>query len=77
MALEDAAVLFRCITLTDGNDPQNAFRLYEATRAPRTRHVQLEFKKGDWQRYSMDHKWVLGYDAFTVPLVESASTVPG
>jgi len=76
MALEDAAVLVRCIDLAAGKDPQRAFKTYEATRAPRTRRVQLESKKGDWQRYSMDHEWVLGYDAFTVPLVEPASNVP-
>jgi 6-hydroxynicotinate 3-monooxygenase len=69
MALEDAAMLVRCLRYADG-DPRYAFTLYETNRAPRTRRVQLESRKGDWQRYSMDHEWVMGYDPFTVPLVE-------
>lgn len=70
MALEDAAMLVRCIGVVGDDQPERAFQLYEANRAPRTRAVQLESQKGDWQRYGMDHKWVLGYDAFTAPLVE-------
>jgi 6-hydroxynicotinate 3-monooxygenase len=73
MALEDAAMLFRCIELSGVQKPEAAFKLYEINRAPRTRRVQLESQKGDWQRYSMDHKWVLGYDAFTEPLIEPES----
>ena len=69
MALEDAAMLARCIELA-GENPEYAFSLYETNRAARTRRVQLESKKGDWQRYEMDHEWVMGYDALTVPLVE-------
>jgi 6-hydroxynicotinate 3-monooxygenase len=72
MALEDAAMLVRCIGIAGDDNPGRAFQLYEANRAPRTRRVQLESQKGDWQRYDMDHQWVLGYDAFTVPLVEPA-----
>jgi hypothetical protein len=34
------------------------------------RRVQVESKKGDWQRYGMDHEWVMGYDPLTDPLVE-------
>ena len=70
MALEDAAMLVRCLQLTNDTDPQQALQLYEANRAARTRRVQLESKKGDWQRYGMDHEWVMGYDPFTDPLVE-------
>jgi 6-hydroxynicotinate 3-monooxygenase len=70
MALEDAAMLARCIQLAGDSSPERAFRLYEANRADRTRRVQLESKKGDWQRYDMDHEWVLGYDAFTIPLID-------
>lgn len=70
MALEDAAMLVRCIGVTGDSNLEEAFQLYEANRAPRTRRVQLESQKGDWQRYGMDHEWVLGYDAFTVPLIE-------
>lgn len=77
MALEDAAMLVRCIELAGERNPEAAFRLYEANRAPRTRRVQLESQKGDWQRYSMDHAWVLGYDAFTVPLIEPGAKVAG
>jgi 6-hydroxynicotinate 3-monooxygenase len=77
MALEDAAMLVRCLQNAGDSHPQSAFQLYEANRADRTRRVQLESKKGDWQRYEMDHEWVMGYDAFTVPLVEPKSKSRG
>lgn len=70
MALEDAAMLARCLQISKSSHPQTAFRLYEANRASRTRRVQLESKKGDWQRYDMDHEWVMAYDVFNVPLIE-------
>jgi len=70
MALEDAAMLVRCLRDAGSGDHEAAFRLYEANRADRTRRIQLESKKGDWQRYEMDHEWVMAYDAFTVPLVQ-------
>ncbi len=76
MALEDAAMLARCIGFAGDTNLERAFQLYETNRAPRTRRVQLESKKGDWQRYDMDHKWVLGYDAFTVPLIEPPGNAP-
>lgn len=68
MALEDAAMLVRC--LQEAATPEAAFALYETNRADRTRRVQVESKKGDWQRYTMDHEWVMAYDAFTIPLIQ-------
>jgi 6-hydroxynicotinate 3-monooxygenase len=76
MALEDAAMLVRCLLDAADVHPEVAFQLYEANRADRTRRVQLESKKGDWQRYQMDHAWVMGYDPFTVPLVQPAKEKP-
>lgn len=70
IALEDAAMFARCLHETGPGDFRTAFLLYEANRADRTRRVQDESRKGDWTRYEMDHEWVLGYDPFTVPLVE-------
>jgi len=77
MALEDAAMLVRCLQSAGPAHPRDAFKLYETNRAPRTRRVQVESRKGDWQRYSMDHKWVMDYDPFTVPLVEPADKIVG
>jgi len=77
MALEDAAMLVRCLQAAGDSNPDRAFKMYETNRAPRTRRVQVESRKGDWQRYDMDHEWVMGYDPFTVPLIEPQSVAIG
>ncbi len=68
MAMEDAAVLTRC--LIEEADAATAFRRYEATRHQRTARVQAESHRGQWMRYSMDHERLYGYEAMTIPLAE-------
>jgi salicylate hydroxylase/6-hydroxynicotinate 3-monooxygenase len=65
-ALEDAAVLSRC--LAEVQDVGEAFRSYEATRLERTAKVQLTSRQNTWGRQDIDPSWVYGYDAWTTPL---------
>ena len=67
MAMEDAAVLGRCIE-DCGEDFPAAFRMYEALRFDRTTRVKLESDKHEWMRYGSDCDWLYGYNAFEVAL---------
>jgi salicylate hydroxylase/6-hydroxynicotinate 3-monooxygenase len=65
-ALEDAAVLARC--LERGNGVEEAFKLYEATRKPRASAIQAKSSTNTWMRNDADPGWVYGYDACSAPL---------
>jgi 6-hydroxynicotinate 3-monooxygenase len=67
MAIEDAAILARCIVGAEGEYAE-AFRLYEATRIGRTSRVQRESHVNTWMKYETDPSWVYSYDALTTPL---------
>ena len=67
-ALEDAAVLARCIAEADEDGLEQAFALYEATRKPRASAIQTGSSKNNWLRGDTDPAWVYGYDATTAPL---------
>jgi 6-hydroxynicotinate 3-monooxygenase len=66
MAMEDAAVLARC--LIQLADYAAAFALYQTTRKPRVSKVQRISAQNTFLRYPTDPTWVFGYDAVTVPL---------
>ena len=66
MALEDAAVLARCVAELD--DVADAFRLYETTRKPRASMVQTGSSANTWMRNATNPDWLYGYDAWTAPL---------
>ncbi len=69
-ALEDAAMLSRCV---DGVDPDGlawALRRYEANRLPRTAQIQQTSSKNTWMRSATDPTWVYGYDVWTAPLLD-------
>jgi 6-hydroxynicotinate 3-monooxygenase len=66
MAIEDAAVLTRC--LLQSEDLATAFELYEANRMPRVEKVQRISAENSFLRHPTDPTWVFGYDAVTVPL---------
>jgi 6-hydroxynicotinate 3-monooxygenase len=66
MAIEDAAVLARCLLKSE--DHAAAFALYEASRLPRVRKVQKISAENSFLRYPTDPTWVFGYDAVSVPL---------
>jgi 6-hydroxynicotinate 3-monooxygenase len=66
MAIEDAAVLVRCLLRSD--DPATAFALYQTIRMPRVSKVQRISAENTFLRYPTDPAWVFAYDAVTVPL---------
>ncbi|MGH7071910.1 MAG: FAD-dependent monooxygenase [Acetobacteraceae bacterium] len=68
MAVEDAAILVRCLESVHGQDPALAFRLYETNRFERTAKAQRKSQEDEWGRGKMDHEWLYGYDALTVPI---------
>jgi 6-hydroxynicotinate 3-monooxygenase len=68
MALEDAAVLSRCVETCDPDGISTAFLRYEHTRKERTSRVQLTSRENSWMRGKTDGDWVYGYDAWSVSL---------
>jgi 2-polyprenyl-6-methoxyphenol hydroxylase-like FAD-dependent oxidoreductase len=68
MAIEDAAVLSRCLDGVDRDGIADAFRRFEVTRKERTSRVQATSRANTWLRGKTDADWVYGYDAWTVPL---------
>jgi 6-hydroxynicotinate 3-monooxygenase len=68
MAIEDAAVLARCLRGVDRDGVQEAFRIFEATRKPRTSRVQLSSRTNTWLNGPTNADWVYAYDAWNVPL---------
>jgi salicylate hydroxylase/6-hydroxynicotinate 3-monooxygenase len=67
-ALEDAAVLSRCVSDVEADGLADAFALYEATRKPRASAIQTNSSSNTWLRGRTDPEWVYGYDAWTAPL---------
>ena len=67
MAIEDAAILVRCLERC-GEDYRGAFALYEDARKDRCARVQQGSRDNKWLRNPMDPGWVFSYDAMTVPL---------
>ncbi|VTU40248.1 FAD-dependent monooxygenase [Variovorax sp. PBL-E5] len=68
MALEDAAVLSRCVQEVGLARPDQVFAVFEASRKPRTSQVQAGSSANTWMRNSTNPDWLYGYDAWTVPL---------
>jgi 6-hydroxynicotinate 3-monooxygenase len=71
MAIEDAAVISRCVRGVDRSGVADAFRRFEATRKPRTSRMQLSSRTNTWLRDPTDPDWVYGYDAWTTPLASA------
>jgi 6-hydroxynicotinate 3-monooxygenase len=70
MAVEDAAVLCRC--LCDFDEPTEAFRWYEANRIPRVAEVQRISIENSWMRGPTETDWFYCYDPCTEPLIAPA-----
>jgi 6-hydroxynicotinate 3-monooxygenase len=68
MALEDAAMLVRCLEESEC-DLSDVFHLYEAQRFERTTRVKLESDGHGWMRHGSPCDWVFGYDVFSVPMI--------
>ena len=73
-AIEDAAVLARCLDAVEGDDVEGAFRRYEAHRKPRTSVVQAISSANTWMKEgNSDTSWLYGYDAWNAPLGQPAA----
>lgn len=71
MAIEDAAMLVRCLDAVGVDQHEQAFALYEANRAERASKVQRISHDNTWLRTNEDPAWCFGYDVFNVPLVDA------
>jgi salicylate hydroxylase/6-hydroxynicotinate 3-monooxygenase len=72
-AIEDAAVLARCLAGMDGGDIESAYRRYESHRKPRTTIVQAISSANTWmQAGTSDPKRLYGYDAWNADLDAAA-----
>ena len=69
-ALEDAAVLSRCLEGVEPEGVARALRRYEQTRLPRTSRIQLTSRRNEWMSTRTDPDWVYGYDAWSTPLAD-------
>jgi 6-hydroxynicotinate 3-monooxygenase len=67
MAIEDGAMLTRCLEAASG-DPEHAIQLYEENRKDRTAAVAAESRKNTWLMSDADPDWVWGYDVFKEPI---------
>jgi len=73
-AIEDAAVLARCLAEAGGEDIAGAFRRYEAHRKPRTSLIQAISSANTWMREgNSDTAWLYGYDAWHADLDKPAN----
>jgi 2-polyprenyl-6-methoxyphenol hydroxylase-like FAD-dependent oxidoreductase len=68
-AIEDAAILARCLEEVDSEEIEGAFRRYEAHRKPRASRIQAISNADTWMKGGdEDTSWLYGYDAWNVPL---------
>jgi 2-polyprenyl-6-methoxyphenol hydroxylase-like FAD-dependent oxidoreductase len=72
MAVEDAAILTRCLATID--EMTEAFRCYEATRIPRVSEVQRISIENSWMRGPTDVDWFYRYDPCVAPLTRPNPT---
>jgi salicylate hydroxylase/6-hydroxynicotinate 3-monooxygenase len=68
MAIEDAAVLSRCVAGIDRDGIAGALRRFEASRIERTSRIQLSSRTNTWMKDKTDSDWVYAYNAWTAPL---------
>lgn len=71
MAVEDGAILSRCLATFD--NPADAFRCYEATRIPRVSEAQRISIENSWMRGPTETDWFYCYDPCLAPLAGAAS----
>ena len=71
MAIEDAAILSRCLDGIERDGVSAALKRYETTRLERTARMQLTSRQNVWGKGVTDTDWVYGYDAWSAPLTAS------
>jgi 6-hydroxynicotinate 3-monooxygenase len=72
MAIEDAAMLARCLEETGPQDYATAFRLYEASRRDRATQVQTVSNANTFLQTQEDPSWVYGYDVYAEPILDKS-----
>ena len=73
MAIEDAAMLVRCIEEVGVSDFDTAFAMYEANRKERATRVQATSNANTWLRTQEDPAWCFGYDLYSEPLKDAVN----
>jgi salicylate hydroxylase len=68
MAIEDAAVLSRCLQAKSAAGVPAALCAYERARHERTSQIQRSSQQNQWPRKPVDVEWVYSFDAWKVPL---------
>ncbi|MBN9085957.1 MAG: FAD-dependent monooxygenase [Reyranella sp.] len=68
MAIEDGAILARCLEGLDRDGVEAGLRRYEATRKERTARMQFTSRQNVWGKGVTDVDWVYGYNAWEAPL---------
>jgi 6-hydroxynicotinate 3-monooxygenase len=74
MAIEDAAILARCIGDIGLDNAHESFAWYAANRKARVGRVQQISTANTWLRAPFDPGWLFSYDACAVPLVPPAAS---
>lgn len=78
MAIEDVAVLVRCVEDTGAGQWRSAFARFERTRKERTTEMQQISAGNSFARSGRDAvDWVYGYDAWSAPLAPPAEVAGG
>ncbi|MGO7423904.1 FAD-dependent oxidoreductase, partial [Rhizobium ruizarguesonis] len=72
MAIEDAAMLVRCLKEIGSQDYATAFRLYEASRRDRATQVQTVSNANTFLQTQEDPSWVYGYDVYAEPILDKS-----
>jgi len=68
-AIEDAAIVARCLKEVEGEDIEGAFARYESHRKPRTSLIQAISSANTWMKGGDgDTSWLYGYNAWEVEL---------
>jgi salicylate hydroxylase/6-hydroxynicotinate 3-monooxygenase len=70
-AMEDAALLARCLEGCGPGGVHQAFLKFEGLRKPRTAEIQKVSHSNTWLHRSGNTDWVFGYDVWQVPLGEN------
>jgi 6-hydroxynicotinate 3-monooxygenase len=73
-AIEDGAILSRCLAGAGVDDIEAALRRYEATRKPRTSRIQAMSSLNSVDTLKAEHAAMYGYDAWTAPLANPDAT---
>lgn len=68
MAIEDGAILVRCLMASGLDNWQYAYELYQKTRQSRVEKVQRISGENTWMRTTPNPDWLFNYDAWNVKL---------